>query len=489
MTSRKTRRGLAAIVLALGAAAGASAQGERPTDAELGWLESFLMTPEERRASIRALSAGDRGAFRRLFWIRRDPTPDTPRNETLERYLARVRLAESNFRKDGYGGGGDRARVFVLLGLPVQTIPQPAAGDAPDGLLWVYPPDGEAGVPEGLTAHYLADPDGRLWLENRGEVDDRLEPLRAELVVRPEIGFERGPDGRLLIPNLPAGGSERARRVLAGMASNEAAEGAGPGAGAAGFPFRVTPAYFRSGEGATYVALLFEAPAGALAAADDGQSAASVFARDAAAPRAAAGGPGGGRFRFETANTRIQPGAGPARFEASLVLPPGERRLLVGVVDEQSEAFGTAAVEIEAPAFPEAAPSFSSVVLYGETTPVAAAEGSPDRAFQFGRTHFRARSSGVFRRSETLGAFYFFYPGARKDDGELPEIVAEYTVLRDGQETGFVRPEALPTSTRQAAANAEIPLAQFAPGRYRLRIRIRYREDTYETGAAFTVTG
>lgn len=487
MNSRKTRRRLAAVLVALMAAAGASAQGERPTDTELGWLESFLMTPEERRASIRALSAGDRGAFRRLFWMRRDPTPDTPRNETLERYLARVRLAESNFRKDGYGGGGDRARVFVLLGLPVQTIPQQATEDAPDGLLWVYPPDGDAGVPAGLTAHYLADPDGRLWLENRGEVDDRLEPLRAELIVRPGIGFERGSDGRLLIPNLPAGGSERARKVLAGMAADESADGPGPRA--AGFPFRVTPAYFRSGDGATTVALLFETPAGVLAAADDGQSAASVFARDAAAPRAAAGGPGEGRFRFETANTRIQPGGGPARFEASLVLPPGERRLLLGVVDEQSDAFGTAAIEVEAPAFPEAEPSFSSVVLYGETTPVAAAEDSPDRAFQFGRTHFRARSNGVFRRSETLGAFYFFYPGARKDDGELPEIVAEYTVLRDGQETGFVRPEALPTSTRQAAANAEIPLAQFAPGRYRLRIRIRYREDTYETGAAFTVTG
>ena len=85
----------------------------------------------------------------------------------------------------------------MLLGLLVQTIPQPATEDSPDGLLRVYPPDEDAGVPAGLTAHYLTDPDGRT-------------------------------------------------------------------------------------------------PAGALAAADDGQSAASVFARDAAAPRAAAGGTGEG---------------------------------------------------------------------------------------------------------------------------------------------------------------------------------------------------
>ena len=477
----------AVLLLAFLLPAATAGQGEQPSETELGWLESFLMTSEERRASIRAVSLGDRGAFRRLFWMRRDPTPDTPQNETLDRYLARVRLAETNFRGDGYGGGGDRARVFVLLGLPVQTVPRPATEETPEALFWVYPPDAEAGIGNGIEAYYLRDPDGRLWLENRREVDDELESLRESLIVRPEIGFERGPDGRLRIPNLPAGGSEGARRVLERMA----AEAGEPGA-AAGFPFRVTPSFFREGDDATFVALLFEAAAGNLATAGDGQSAASVFAQDAGAAREGASTPGAGRFRFETAHTRIQPGGAPARFEASLVLPPGRRRLLLGLVDEQSEAFGTAVVEVEAPAFPAAEPSFSSVVLYGETATAETSETGeppPDRAFQFGRTHFRLRADGVFRREETLGAFYFFYPGDREDDGELPEVVAEYAVLRDGQETGFVRPEPLPTSTRQAAANAEIPLAQFTPGRYRLRIRIRYRDETYETGADFTLRG
>lgn len=485
---RSPNLAVSALLLTLGLPVAAAGQGERPSATELGWLESFLMTSAERRAAIRAQSLGDRSAFRRLFWMRRDPTPETPQNETLDRYLARVRLAEQNFRADGYGGGGDRARVFVLLGLPVQTVPQPATEDTPEGLFWVYPPDAGAGIGKGLEAYFLTDPDGRPWLENRTEVDDELEPLRASLVVRPEIGFERGADGRLRIPNLPAGGSERARRVLEELAAGEREAG-----GAAGFPFRVTPSFFRVDDDATFVALLFEATAGRLGTAGDGQTAASVFAQDAGATREeAAAPPGAGRFRFETAHTRLQPGGAAARFEASLVLPPGRRRLLLGVVDEQSEAFGTAVVEIEAPAFPAAEPSFSSVVLYGETATAETSETGeppPDRAFQFGRTHFRLRADGVFRRDETLGAFYFFYPGEREDDGELPEIVAEYSVLREGRETGFVRPERLPTSTRQAAANAEIPLAQFTPGRYRLRIRIRYRDQTYETGADFTLRG
>ena len=454
----------------------AAAQGDRPSATELGWLESFLMTAEERRASIEALTHGDREAFRRLFWMRRDPDPSTPQNETLDLYLARVRLADSNFSEDGGFGGGDRARVFVLLGMPVQVLPQPATETTPEGLLWVFPPDQKNGIPDTLEALYQRDDEGQLWLENRTAVDESLEERRRRLITRPEIGFERDEDGRLIIPNLPAGGSERARRVLAGLEAGAEERGA--------FAFRVTPAFFRRDDRATYVALLLETPADALAPGTDGQLAASVFAKTASAEEE---GPGAATYRLETTHIEIQSAEGPVRFEASLVLPPGSHRLLLGVVDEQSDAFATAAVEIEAPAFPQTEPGFSSVVLYGDTTMQEYSGTVPGRAFQFGRTHFEPRSTAVFRQDETLGAFYFFYPGERVEDGELPEIVAEYTLSREGRDTGFVRPEALPTSTRQAAANAEIELRDFAPGRYELGIRVLYGDQVFETRKPFTL--
>ncbi len=464
------------IALLLTVPAAALAQGGRPTVTELGWVESFLMTQEERRASIQAMTHGDREAFRRLFWMRRDPDPSTPQNETLNLYLARVRLADSSFSEDGGYGGGDRARVFVLLGMPVQALLQPATDKTPEGLLWVFPPDPEHGLADTLEALYYRDEGGQLWLENRTVVDENLEEMRRRLIARPEIGFERDEANRLVIPNLPTGGSERARQVLAGLEAGAAAEST--------FSFRVTPAYFRRGDRATYVALLFETPAGALAPGTDGQLAASVFAKTVSAQQE---GPGAATYRLQTAHTSIQAADGPARFEASLVLPPGAHRLLVGVVDEQSDAYGAAQVEIEAPVFPETEPGFSSVVLYSDTTTQQYSGTAPGRAFQFGRTHFEPRSTGVFRQEETLGAFYFFYPGERIDDGELPEIVAEYTLSREGRDTGFVRPEALPTSTRQAAANAEIELRGFAPGRYELGIRVLYGDQVYETQKAFTL--
>ena len=467
---------LFAVLLVMVPAAVLAQGGDRPTDTELGWLESFLMTEEERRASIEAITHGDREAFRRLFWLRRDPDPSTPRNETLDLYLARVRLADSNFSEDGGYGGDDRSRVFVLLGMPVQVLPQPATEETPEGLLWAFPPDPENGLADTLEALYYQDVEGQLFLENRAAVDESLEEMRRRLIARPEIGFERDEEGRLAIPNLPAGGSERARRVLAGLS--------GDGPLGDGFSLRVTPAYFRVDDRATYVALLFETPADALAPGTDGQLAASLFAKTASVEAEA---PGAATYRLETAHIEIRSAEGPIRFEASLVLPPGRHRLFLGVVDEQSDAFGTARLDIEAPAFPEAEPGFSSVVLYGDTTMQEYSGRVPGRAFQFGRTHFEPRSTAVFRQDETLGAFYFFYPGERVEDGELPEIVAEYTLSREGRDTGFVRPEALPTSTRQAAANAEIELSDFAPGRYELGIRVLYGEQVYETRKAFTL--
>ncbi len=461
------------------------AQGDRPTEIERGWLESFLMTREERRASIEAMSRGDRAAFRRLFWMRRDPQPETPENEILDHYLGRVRLAERNFGQDGgYGGGGDRARVFVLLGMPVQTLSEPATDTTPERLLWVFPADPEQGVESIVEAHYLRDEDGGLWLENRSRVDEQLEEMRRRLIARPEIGFERDEEGRLVVPNLPAGGSKRARQVLERLTRE------GPGDG--GFGLRVTPAYFRRNDEATYVALLYETAAGHLASAPDGQAAVSVFAK-AVAGEEAREAPGSGNFRWETAHTAIHAADGSARFEASLILPPGRHRVLAGVVDEQSDAWGAAPIEIEAPAFRDSEPGFSTVVLYDETTTTEfgasefTSNALPGRAFQFGRTHFRARSNAVFRQGETLGAFYFFYPGEREDDGELPQILAEYTLSRDGRDTGFILPEAIPTSTRQAAANAEIALDGFAPGNYELGIRIHYRGAIYETARSFTL--
>ena len=343
------------------------------------------MTQEERRSSIQAMTQGDREAFRRLFWMRRDPNPSTPQNETLDLYLARVRLADSNFSDDGGYGGGDRARVFVLLGMPVQALAQPATETTPEGLLWVFPPDPEHGLADTLEAPVLPRR-GRPALagkpHRRGQEPRRDAPA-SDYPATDRLRTRRGEPAHHSEP--PRRGSERARRVLSGLE-----------AGARGKEHLFLPGdprLFQDRRSGDVCGPALRNARRCARAGTDGQLAASVFAKTASAEEE---GPGAATYRLETAHTSIQAADGPARFETSLVLPPGAHRLLVGVVDEQSDAYGAAQVEIEAPVFPETEPGFSSVVLYSDTTTQQYSGRAPGRAFQFGRTHFEPRSTGVF---------------------------------------------------------------------------------------------
>ncbi|HYC62812.1 MAG TPA: GWxTD domain-containing protein [Thermoanaerobaculia bacterium] len=79
----------------------------------------FLMTKEEA-AQWKTITGDDEAkAFVLLFWARRDPTADTPRNEFREEYERRVAAADKNFQTDKKRGAlTDRGRVLILFGQP-----------------------------------------------------------------------------------------------------------------------------------------------------------------------------------------------------------------------------------------------------------------------------------------------------------------------------------------------------------------------------------
>ena len=79
----------------------------------------WLMTPDEVRA-IRSATTDE--AARKaidLFWVRRDPTPGTPRNEFRDEFESRVALADRDFRFHSKRGSlTDLGKVYILLGPP-----------------------------------------------------------------------------------------------------------------------------------------------------------------------------------------------------------------------------------------------------------------------------------------------------------------------------------------------------------------------------------
>jgi len=98
----------------------------------------YIITKEERKIFLELPEVG-RDAFIEEFWQRRDPDPDTARNEFRVEYEDRVAKAGAMFHGEGRPGWQtDRGRIFILFGPPSerQTFPMDAAGFCRE--VWYY---------------------------------------------------------------------------------------------------------------------------------------------------------------------------------------------------------------------------------------------------------------------------------------------------------------------------------------------------------------
>lgn len=96
--------------------------------------EAYFLTPEETQQWKHLDSEDARQQFRETYWKRRDPTPQTDRNEFKETVLARIRSADAQFTTGKTPGSRSaRGLVFVVLGPPSiqQQIAGPIKGAAP----------------------------------------------------------------------------------------------------------------------------------------------------------------------------------------------------------------------------------------------------------------------------------------------------------------------------------------------------------------------
>jgi GWxTD domain-containing protein len=91
------------------------------------------MTSEEQAEWNRLGSDQEAEQFIRLFWAKRDPTPDTDLNETRRDFELRAAYADKEFATEETPGAmTDRGRVLLLLG-PPKRVQRPGAGGASTG--------------------------------------------------------------------------------------------------------------------------------------------------------------------------------------------------------------------------------------------------------------------------------------------------------------------------------------------------------------------
>ena len=108
-------RGLVALLLVLPVAA---EQRPRSLAAWSRGPARYLLTAKDVREFRGLETEGARALFIERFWLGRDPTPGTLRNEYREEFWARVEDANLRFSTVGPGWKTDRGRVLLLMGWP-----------------------------------------------------------------------------------------------------------------------------------------------------------------------------------------------------------------------------------------------------------------------------------------------------------------------------------------------------------------------------------
>ncbi len=95
------------------------------------WLNEdvvYIITPEERSAFLQMATNEEREQFIENFWLRRDPTPDTPENEFKEEHYRRIAYANERYSSGIPGWKTDRGRIYIIWGKPDTNDSHPAGG-------------------------------------------------------------------------------------------------------------------------------------------------------------------------------------------------------------------------------------------------------------------------------------------------------------------------------------------------------------------------
>jgi GWxTD domain-containing protein len=98
---------------------------------------AYVASNQEIEA-LRALKPDQQAAGWEEFWRRRDPTPDSSRNEALIEFIRRVRYAEHHFQGFGPGWRSDMGRIYIKYGPPGQTENRPPTTGSPQLEIWYY---------------------------------------------------------------------------------------------------------------------------------------------------------------------------------------------------------------------------------------------------------------------------------------------------------------------------------------------------------------
>jgi len=109
---------------------------EDEIDNEFG-AATYIATKEEQ-SIFKTLDLKGKQNFMPQFWAKRDQTPETPQNEYRDSYIARMRMAEREFRGFKKGWKSDEGRILLMYGIPDEIERFPSSNENRAYRSWHY---------------------------------------------------------------------------------------------------------------------------------------------------------------------------------------------------------------------------------------------------------------------------------------------------------------------------------------------------------------
>jgi GWxTD domain-containing protein len=466
MVSRVRMTVLPGLLIGLAGPPHVVSADERATDpGRFPRLVRLLLLPEERALLDALKDDRDRREFQKIFWARRDPTRGTAENEIETNARAVWKRADDLFsypnRKGAETGCG---QVLLLLGRP-EEVRGPDAVRAPDvgarfddldylrqgarqAETWVY--RDRAGRPFHFTrAELLIGFDPECRFGEGGIVADDLGRAAAALVSRPEIGYRRDAEGRLVPLERALAAAPGAVDLLTDPRSD--------------FPLSAE------------TKLVTRTPKGVFVA-----GLARIPSQEGAAPERVvlafrAGPPGGSTTVTGSRESGLAPSADGSRVASwDLLLTPGRHQVTLAALLPESGKGSTSSFDVEVPDLARPAALVASpLILYPDEPPAASAADPSDPyvSFQVGARRLRPRYGNVFAPQDALVVVALLFGGRVDAASGRAAVRSRFTILKDGQtiarggEDAFATPDAV-------ASVGPIPLSGYAPGSYVVHLEV-----------------
>ena len=493
------------------------------------WLEEdvvYIITDEERRAFKNLQTDEEREQFIEQFWLRRDPTPDTVENEYKEEHYRRIAYANERFASGIPGWKTDRGRIYITFGPPDEIESHPSGG--------TYQRPWEEGG--GTTSTYPFEKWRYRYLEGVGmQTDIVIEFVDKSMTGEYRMTMDPSEkDALLMVPG--AGLTLMEQMGLADKADRfNRTDGTRLGVGNSPLPARMNQferlqqyadlqkapkIKFRDLEAQVNSRILFNLlPMQARAdffpmtastvltsitlqfnrkdlqfkqEGEMSKAVVNIYARITSMTRRVVN-----VFEdvvsIDVPTSMLQEAAqGVSIYQKSIPLPPGMYRLNVVAKDVVGGNMNNYEMALNVPRMEEDVLFASSLVL------ADVLEKVPTRSigtgqFVIGTSKVRPRVGETFRRHEKMGIYMKLYNFQPDEQSGKPKGEIVYEIVRDSDNKPVLEfveeAAALEGSAAQATIEKLLPLANFEPGKYTLKVKVvdKLKNASLTQSAQFTV--